>query len=172
MGASWSKMAVRGMRMDWVKTAKGIFDVPKPDHFTNFRHCDECAEHDRTLLSADVDTIGLDQLGNPGWDPICFASPEGKQYYLPALIRLSLETMTGDFYLETLLFHLAGNGTDNAFYLRCNAEQRNFIASFIAYVIEAYSGPIEDNFCTDNALNSYAIRSGCGTKITGEFREI
>lgn len=64
--------------MDWVNKAKELFASPKPGHFTNYQHCDECAEHDETLRSTDVDTIGLGELGNPAWDPICFCSSEGK----------------------------------------------------------------------------------------------
>ena len=93
--------------MDWIDRAKYLFKAPKPEHFTNFNHCEECEEHDQTLLALDIDIIGIDELGNPGWDPICFASPEGKKYYLPALIRLSLDTMMDEFYLDQFLFHLA-----------------------------------------------------------------
>jgi hypothetical protein len=52
--------------MNWVEHAKQLFKVPKPEHFTNYRHCCECAEHDATLLAHDVDSIGIEQLGNPG----------------------------------------------------------------------------------------------------------
>jgi len=145
--------------MDWIKRAKELFKAPKPEHFTNFIHCDECAEHDQTLLESDIDSIGLEQLGSPAWDPICFASPEGKKYYLPALIRLSLETMMNDFYLEILLFHLQGEDRNNAFYMSCNKAQRKFVASFIESVIEEHADKIDVHLCTDNALNSYDIWS-------------
>src|ERR687888_2561810 len=79
--------------MDWIQAAKRLFQVPKPAHFTNYRHCCECAEHDAVLTASDVNSIGLEQLGNPGWDPLCFTSAEGLLYYMPALIRLTLETM-------------------------------------------------------------------------------
>jgi hypothetical protein len=52
--------------MDWIQEAKRLFNGPKPVHSTNYRHCCEYAEHDDTLMTADVDTIGLQQLGNPG----------------------------------------------------------------------------------------------------------
>jgi hypothetical protein len=67
--------------------------MPKPVHFTNYRHGCQCAEHDAVLTASDVNAIGLQQLGNPGWDPLCFTSAEGLLYYMPALIRLTLETM-------------------------------------------------------------------------------
>ena len=145
--------------MDWIYRAKELFKTPKPEHFTNFNHCEECEEHDQALLAVDIDTIGLDELGNPGWDPICFASPEGKKYYLPAFIRLSLHTMKDDFYLDQFLFHLEGDGPNNAFYKSCTKEQRNFIACFIECVIEEYAEEIEANLCTDKALKSFEIWS-------------
>lgn len=145
--------------MDWVNKSKMLFSTRKPEHFTNYEHCEECAEHDRTLLSSDIDTIGLNELGNPGWDPICFSSQEGKKYYMPAFVRLSLETMNDDFYFGQLLFHLEYDGPDNAFYLACSGEQRKFVASFIAFVIEAYTEQIENDFATDEALKAYTIWS-------------
>ena len=63
---------------------------PRPRHFTNYTHCSECAEHDEVLRSRDVQTLRIEDVGNPGWDPICFISPEGFAYYVPALARLAL----------------------------------------------------------------------------------
>src|SRR5215472_12076175 len=100
--------------MDWTQEAKQLFNIPKPEHLTNYRHCCECAEHDATLLACDVDSISLQHLGNPGWDPLCFASPEGFVYYVPALIRITLDTMDKpqERYLDPLLFHLMRDGKD------------------------------------------------------------
>lgn len=42
--------------MDWLKEAKRIFNISKPEHFTNYKHCDECAEYDETLLNHSVDS--------------------------------------------------------------------------------------------------------------------
>ncbi len=145
--------------MDWVQEAKRIFAATKPEHFTNYGHCEECAEHDQTLKNSDVDRIGLDELGNPGWDPICFCSDEGKKYYMPAFIRLSLETVHGDYYLGQLLFHLEGDGEDNALFLSCSTEQRQFIASFITYMIHRYADQVDSNCYTDNALRVHEIWS-------------
>lgn len=73
----------RDTMMEWQQQAKRLFSVPKPAHFTDYWHCWECAEHDATLLAADVDSIGLPQLGHPGWDPLCFSSAEGILYTCP-----------------------------------------------------------------------------------------
>jgi hypothetical protein len=79
--------------------------VQRPEHFTNYQHCDECFDHDETLRGQTPETIGLTELGNPGWDPICFISVEGFHYYLPALSRLALGQVP-EYYLDQFLFHL------------------------------------------------------------------
>jgi len=107
--------APRNTAMDWKQQAKLIFNVEKPAHFVDSMHCSECAEHDQTLLAFDVDSIGLAQLGNPGWDPLCFSSAEGIRYYMPALVRLTLDTMEKphETYIDQMLFHLLQDGMNN-----------------------------------------------------------
>jgi hypothetical protein len=144
--------------VDWINEAKKIFGVQKPDHFTDFMHCPECAEHDETLLGSSIDQIGIRELGNSGWDPMCFCSAEGIEYYFPALIRLSLETAANhEFYFDQLLFHLKYGGKENRFLLHCSRSQKEFIVSFIEYMIATFPGQIEENMCADEALRTYEI---------------
>lgn len=143
--------------MDWIERAKTVFTVQRPNHFTDYKHCEECAEHDHTLRNAKIDTIGLEELGNPGWDPICFCSDEGKKYYMPSLVKLSLTTIGKEFYLSQMLFHLESNGDDNNFYKSCNAAQRRYVASFIEFLINNYTDDIESNMYSDQALRVYEI---------------
>jgi hypothetical protein len=145
--------------MDWIQHAKQLFNLPKPAHFTNYRHCCECAEHDETLLAYDIDSIGIEQLGNPGWDPLCFASVEGLLYYLPALIRLTLETMDTPQkrYLDQLLFHLIRDGKDHDLVRACSPEQRIFIAEFLEYLMEIYSAELDGCSYADDMLKAYDI---------------
>ena len=148
--------------MDWIQEAQRLFTVPKPAHFTNYQHCCECAEHDAVLVAADVDSIGLQQLGNPGWDPLCFTSAEGLVYYMPALLRLTLETMTTpqERYLEQLLFHLLYDGPENRIVRACNPEHRAFIARFLAYLIEQYSVEMDEGILlSEDMLKAYDIWS-------------
>lgn len=140
--------------MDWIKEARAKFAVEKPRHFTDYRHCSECAEHDRTLAASSIDRIGMNELGNPGWDPICFCTAAGIEYYLPALVRLSLQTATSDFYFEQFLFHLESGGGENRFLRHCSQSQREFIARFIEHMISTYPEEIEQNTCTTAALNT------------------
>lgn len=145
--------------MNWIDEANRIFSIEKPAHFTNFNHCCECAEHDETLRSCNVDTIGLDALGNPGWDPVCFCSDTGKRYYMPAFIRLSIDTVNSDFYFDQFLFHLEKDGPGNSLVLSCSAEQRKYIAQFIEYMIADYANEIDRNLCSDQVLRVYEIWS-------------
>lgn len=149
-----------GETVNWVEVAAELFHARKPEHFTNYRHCCECAEHDETLLNSEIETIGMAELGNPGCDPICFTSPEGKKYYVPAFVRLTLETMTGDFYLDQFLFHLEGDGPGNDFFTSCSESQREFLAAFIAYLIDRYPEEIEAAYSADRALRTHQIWSG------------
>lgn len=146
--------------MDWKQQAKLIFKVPKPAHFSDYRHCCECAEHDQTLLLFDVDSIGLAELGNPGWDPLCFSSAEGLIYYLPALIRLTLDTMDNpqESYLDQMLFHLIYDGPGNRLFSACSKEQREFVAAFLEYLVERYSSQIDAQaFTADDILRAHEI---------------
>jgi len=144
--------------MNWTQEAKRIFNVPKPEHFTDFRHCCECSEHDQVLATSDVDSIGLAELGNPGWDPICFCTSEGFLYYMPALIRLTLDTINGDQYLDQFLFHLIGDGRDNRRVIACSSEQREFVARFLEYLIENHTERIEEALCySDDVLKAHDI---------------
>jgi len=146
--------------MDWKQQAKLIFNVPKPAHFSDYKHCCECAEHDQTLLTFDVDSVGLAELGNPGWDPLCFSSAEGLMYYLPALIRLTLDTMDDprDAYLDQMLFHLVYDGPNNRLVSACSKEQREFVADFLEYLMETYCSQIDERvFTSDEILRAHEI---------------
>lgn len=147
--------------MEWTQHAKRLFQMPKPEHFTNYHHCCECAEHDETLLAYDVDSISLQQLGNPGWDPLCFASVQGFLYYMPALIRLTLETMDKpqERSLEQLLFHLMRDGKDHDLVRACSREQRAFVAEFLAYLIAQYSVELDGCTYSDDMLKAHDIWS-------------
>ena len=148
--------------MDWKQQAKLVFNVPKPIHFGKYQHCCECAEHDQTLSASDVDSIGLEQLGNAGWDPLCFSSAEGLLYYMPAMIRLTLDTMDDprEVYLDQLLFHLIRDGMGNMVVTACSKEQREFVADFLEYLVENYAPQIEAGvFSSDDILRAHEIWS-------------
>jgi len=110
---------------------------PRPEHFTDHRHCCECAEHDALLASRDLESLRLEDVNNAGWDPICFVTAEGLRYYLPALVRLALKSATSaDWYLPQLLFHLTYDGPQNRRVMCCSAAQQRAIAAVLWHVVE------------------------------------
>jgi hypothetical protein len=147
---------------EWKEEARRTFKMAKPAHFTNYQHCCECAEHDETLLNSDVDTIGLEQLGNPGWDPLCFCSPETFIYYMPALVRLTLDTIEDPqkSYVDQLVFHLIRDGSGNDLVKACNQEQRRFVSNFLEFLTNNYPAQLDDGaFTADDVLKAHVIWS-------------
>lgn len=133
--------------------------VPRPEHFTDFAHCCECAEHDETLRSRDRASLRIEDVGNPGWDPLCFCSAEGIAYFFPALARLALAGPAGEsgWYGEQLLFHLYYDYRDNRFYQYCLPSQRTAVAGFLAHLIDTRATLIDDHAGADEFLRCHEL---------------
>jgi hypothetical protein len=129
--------------------------VERPEHFTNYIHCEECAEHDETLCRKDQQTLQIDDVNNPGWDPISFCSPQGKAYYMPALIAIALSDDSMIPYWQQLLFHLEGSGPGHALIAYCSERQRKAVTALIGHLIESRAKAIEEFGSTDEALKTY-----------------
>lgn len=133
--------------------------APRPEHFTNYQHCEECAEHDRLLRTRDRQTLSLADVGNPGWDPLCFITPEGLAYYFPTLARLALaepDALYG-WYADQFLFHLYWGYRDNAFLQFCTPEQRATVAALLAWLIEQRAALIDADGSVDEWLRCWAL---------------
>lgn len=79
--------------------------IPRPEPFIRGTcWCEECTDHDQEMRAFPPDDLPLEQLDNPGWDPICFASDQAFAYLMPGMVRLALEH-TFD-YIDQFLFHL------------------------------------------------------------------
>lgn len=124
-------------------------DYSKPEHFTNYAHCDECQEHDDTLRAQDVDTLARDHVGHGGWDPLCFTSPEGFAYLFPALCRIALqeETEGSDWYGPQLLFHLTYNGQQNRLLARFSRRQKDAIVTLLRHIDRTRCDQIANYAC-------------------------
>ena len=134
------------------QTKQAFSDAPRPEHFTDFNHCGECQEHDDLLRSRDLDTLKLEDVGKPGWNPICFITPEGFCYYFPALARLALTEPTSDFgwyLLAELLFQLTYGGPQSRHFQFCSRQQRRAVAAFLRYVAESRGARIVSEGCKD-----------------------
>jgi Family of unknown function (DUF6714) len=139
----------------------------RPSHFTNYKHCEECAEHDEVLRSRDIHSLRIDDVGNPGWDPICFTSPEGFAYYIPAFVRLALAEPVEPYgwYGSQLLFHLCSDGRRNERILACTFEQRRAVVAFLCHLVETRSHLADRYYCSDElvrAIEYWSDKTGAG----------
>ena len=142
--------------MNWIKESLKLFQIERPAHFTNYTHCHECYDVDSMLQGETIESIGIKKLGT-GCEALIYCTTDGIQYFTPALIRLSLETIHTDFYFGDFSYYLQSNGNNNSYYLSCTSEQRRFIARFILYMMEQYATEIENNGYDDDVLNAYGV---------------
>lgn len=137
---------------------------PRPEHFTDYRHCCECYEHDELLRSRDRETLRVEDVGSEAWDPVCFATPDAFAYYMPALARLALappDPVWG-WYGSQLAFHLAYDGPRNARWERCTPGQRRAVAALLAHVVESRAALADDSYSTDRLLQALDVWSDTG----------
>ena len=135
----------------------------RPEHFTDYTHCDECAEHDAMLRSRDIYSLRFQDVGNPGWDPICFITPEGFAYYLPALARLALEhpAKQHDWYGAQLLLHLGSGDCMMMERIRvCTPEQRRAVVAFLHHLVETRSDMADSYLRSDELCRAIERWSG------------
>ena len=81
-------------------------------------------------------------------------------YYMPALIRLTLDTMASarETYLDQMLFHLLQDGPGNRLVNACSQEQREFVTDFLEYLLENYCSRIDEGvFTSDEILRAYEV---------------
>ncbi len=148
--------------MNLIEEAKQLFgSEPRPEHFTNYRHCCECAEHDETLRSSDPESLSLEQL-SPAWDPFCFISNEGFRYYFPGLTRLVIEGTGETYFVDQFLFHLELDGEKNARYQSFSPPQRDFVVRVLEYLLENRSAEIEEYRDADSLFRTIEIWSATG----------
>ena len=135
--------------------------MPKPAHFTNPGHCQECAEHDELLSSRSRETLVMQDVGNPASNPLSFSSPEGMAYYMPSLARLALaEPSHGHgWYGEQLLSILYSGAAYNVFYTYCDTAQKAAIVLLLQEMIVTHAGDIDETCSEDEFLRAHEIWS-------------
>jgi hypothetical protein len=151
--------------LEVVKRAFG--DVQRPEHFTNYKHCDECWEHDEELAASDLDTLSINDVGNMGWNPITFATPEAFAYYMPALARLALDPMPKerDWYGYIILLELRRDGPRNDRWIYCSAAQRASVVQLIEHLYSTRTEEITTYDCDNEVMDVLEIWSDAGDAI-------
>lgn len=126
----------------------------RPEHFTDFRHCCECAEHDQLLRSRDVMSLRIEDVGNPGWDPLCFTSAEGLLYYFPAMARLALDDPhpTLGWYAFQLHFHLTYDHADNRMLRAAAPDQRRAVVGLLRHLVASRPALCDEWDCREELL--------------------
>ena len=132
-------------------------DCVKPDEFVDASHCEECAEHNETLSKTSRDEIGLEELGMPGWDPICFVKPEGFLYYFPAMVRLVFDESTDAQYLSQFLFHCTYEGENSRFFSHFSREQVRATADLMRFLTTHWKDKLEACSVTRDAETAVQI---------------
>lgn len=66
----------RTEKMDLDEILKDLYKAfehcNRPDHFTNYKHCPECYDHDETMRSTKLETLNSEHLGSAGYNPFNF----------------------------------------------------------------------------------------------------
>ena len=135
---------------------------PRPEHFTDYTHCSECREHDDLLRSRELDTLTIEDVGSPGWDPICFISSKGFAYLFPALTRLSLSEPSPilGWYPAQLLFHLIDEGRTNRHRPCFSPEQRRAVVRLLRHLAETRRALADEYLCSGELLSAIDLWSG------------
>lgn len=122
------------------------FSLPRPEHFTDHTHCCECAEHDATLQAHGLETISMDEIGSPAWDPITFCQPAAFAYWMPALARHTLDAPHAHWgwYGDTLVQQLERDGPRNERWLHCTPAQRAAVVNLLEHVFSSRASLIQE----------------------------
>jgi len=118
--------ALRIIRAKLPGVARPKFTLSNPDC------CDECREHEQTMAGNTLESLTINHVGNPGWNPTCFMSAHGFRYWFPALVRIASEQPDTGYWEDLFGFHLrAESNRQGAFTVR---EQEVILEVFDAIV--------------------------------------
>jgi hypothetical protein len=111
------------------------------------------------LRSRDIDSLTIDDLGNPGWDPICFVTYKAFLYYFPALARLALEQPSCGhaWYFEQLIFHLTYEDRLNRRLFVANPRHKEAVLLLLARVRDTRLALVKKYGCQKELEQALAI---------------
>ena len=126
--------------MDYFTKAKQIFDMPRPDSFMdNPSHCEECKEVEEKAQRNTLDSLTIEEAGISWASLHCFLNAQGFLYYMPAFIRLCLESSKDNSYIGSFFFALSYGQERNTILSACSEEQRAFIFEFTTWFYDNYA---------------------------------
>lgn len=126
--------------MDTAEIIKQSYDAfssfKRPKHFTNYKHCEECAEHDETMLSCQLSNLGPNEVGQPCWSPLPFLTEKALGYVMPRLIELAVSNSPnkdGDSFIFDFLLTITPNKKHDRF-ASYNKDQCDCIRNALQYI--------------------------------------
>jgi len=139
---------------------RAFADVVKPEHFTDYTHCDECNEHNNTLRARTRETLRRSELGNCGWDPITFSSAEGIGYFFPALARFALLPdvwRDNSWYACQLFSHMAWDGAENRFLAWCSSAQHSAVYALLEHLSATRADAVARYACQGDLQSALTV---------------
>lgn len=128
----------------------------RPEHFTDYTHCEECAEHDETMRSCSLSEVGPNQVGNPGWSPIPFLTEQAYGYVMPRLLELALTNGT-NAHGEPFVFQYLLALTPSPEYRKFDyftPEQATVVLESLYFIREHMTAIVEDECCDKDLVGA------------------
>jgi hypothetical protein len=133
--------------------------APRPAMFIRGTcSCEECTEHEADMQRFERLELSIDDLGNPAWDPVCFASNDAWTYLMPGLIRLVLAHT--DDYITQFSFHVGQPERLNSL----SERHARALSTVLGYLLLHEPRTVENNGLTDELMQTYDLlqRIGAG----------
>lgn len=139
---------------------KAFGSVARPEWFTVADGDPETMDHEALLSSRDRETLTLEDVNRPGYDPMTECLLPGYAYYFPTLARLALVQPVDRYswYASLLLDKLRFYEDSNHFYTYCNPAQRAAVASLIRHILETRASTVSESLDPEDfarCLNSW-----------------
>ena len=134
---------------DILQTIKRAFaGCRRPEHFTDYITARSVPSMMRSYVHATLHAQ-IEDVGNPGWDPICFTSPEGFAYYFQHSHVSLLPSQTTRTAGTALSCFCICSPTDARIIglLACTPEQRLAIVQFLRHLAETRAA-LADSYCS------------------------
>jgi len=139
-----------------VNRAYQVFSVfEKPEHATNYEHCEECAGYDEMLLHVGRKELTTEQIGTVSWGPVPFLTPEAMAYYMPRLIEIAasgVDNRDRDPYF-THFINSVSAGPASRQYALFKTPQRLAVASALVFIKENHYERVL-SFCWEDTLET------------------
>src|SRR5690242_17899206 len=121
-------------------------DLPRPKTMVrNPNHCDECSDHEAVMQAVTPQTITLKEIGNIGWDPVCYLTDEAFCYFMLGFARIALAKPGSYLFQFFLHLNYEPSSRIDAF----NREQRRAVKQLVDYIGETMPDKVTANMIDD-----------------------